>query len=222
MKLVYIFLMITFIFLSGCSGRAPQTSPEPQSTSTPETETTPAQTAENAASEEPATASQVILAYWEAMNSYDLERALSYYEEQYRGREEEEVKDDITRLKQFHVTLSVADVSEPAFIDEDKVRCEIILNTPIGDKNLVYLLERINGEWKIYLENDPEEFVEAEEFIIEFLAKYGESQRMDIIINAEQQRDIERGATELVLSELFKLGEIVELRPGTFSLPSQQ
>ena len=222
MKLVCIFVMIIFIALSGCSGQAPQTSPEPPSTATPETETTPGQTVENDDPEEPATASQVVLDYWEAMNSYDVERALSYYEEGYYEREEEEVKGDISRLRQFSITLSVTDVSEPVFIDEEKVRCEIILNTPIGDKNLVYLLERINGEWKIYFENDPEEFVEAEEFIIEFLAKYGESQRMDIIINAEQQQDVERGATELMLSELVKSGEIVELRPGIFSLASQQ
>ena len=217
MKLVCIFLMIISIVLSGCSGQAPQTSPEPPSTATPETETTPGQTVENDDPEEPATASQVVLDYWEAMNSYDVERALSYYEEGYYEREEGEVKGDISRLRQFGITLSVTDVSEPVFIDEEKVRCEIILNTPIGDKKLVYLLERINGEWKIYFENDPEEFVEAEEFIIEFLAKYGESQRMDIIINAEQQQDVERGATELMLSELVKSGEIVELRPGIFS-----
>jgi len=222
MKLVCIFLMIISIVLSGCSGQAPQTSPEPPSTATPETETTPGQAVENDDPEEPATASQVVLDYWEAMNNYDVERALSYYEEGYYEREEEEVKGDISRLRQFSITLSVTDVSEPVFIDEEKVRCEIILNTPIGDKNLVYLLERINGEWKIYFENDPEEFVEAEEFIIEFLAKYGESQRMDIIINAEQQQDVERGATELMLSELVKSGEIVELRPGIFSLASQQ
>ena len=156
------------------------------------------------------------------MNSYDLERALSYYEEQYREREEEEVKDDISKLRQFSVTLSVTNVSEPVLIDQDKARCEIILNTPIGDRNLIYLLERINGDWKIYFENYPEVFVEAEEFIIEFLGSYGESQRMDIIINAEQQQEVERGATEFMLSELVKSGGIVEVRPGVFSLPSQQ
>lgn len=219
MKLVYAFLMIIFIVLSGCSGRAPQTSPEPESTSPPATETTPSQPSDNNASEEPATVSQVILEYWEAMNNYDLERTLSYYEEQYREGEEEEVKDDITRLEQFNVTLSVADISEPVFIDEDKVRCEIILNTPIGDKNLIYLMERIDGDWKIYLETTPEEFVEADEFIIDFLTKYGESQRMGIIINAEQQQDIQRATTEYVLADLIELSEIVEVRPDVYSLP---
>ena len=84
MKLVCVLLMIISIVLSGCSGGASQISLEPPVTSPPETELTPAQTVDNDASEEPATASQVILKYWEAMNSYDLERALSYYEEQYR------------------------------------------------------------------------------------------------------------------------------------------
>ena len=77
MKLVFVFLMTALIVLSGCSGRAPQASTEPQPTSSPETETPPAQTVDSEPSEEPATASQVILEYWEAMNSYDLELALS-------------------------------------------------------------------------------------------------------------------------------------------------
>jgi hypothetical protein len=221
MKLIYIFLLVVVIVLSGCSGRAPQTSPEPESTFPPDTETTPVQPSDNNASEEPDTVSQVILKYWEAMNNYDLERALSYYEKQYREGEEEEVKGDITRLKQFSVTLTVADISEPVLIEEDKARCEIILSTPIGDRNLVYLLERIDGEWKIYLEAQPEEFLEAEQFITEFLAKYGESQRIDIIINAEQKQDIQRATTEYVIDDLIELGEIVELRLGFYSLPSE-
>ena len=219
-KFVCAFLVTLLIILSGCSGGATQTPPEPELTSPPETEMTE-QTSENDASEEPTTARQVILKYWEAMNSYDLELALSYYEERYRRLEEEEVKDDITRLKQFSVTLSVTDISEPAFIDEDKVRCEIILNTPIGDKYLIYLLERIDGGWKIYTETSSEKLKQAEEFIIGFLTKYGESQRMDIIINAEQQQNLESGATDIMLADLVQSGEVVELRQDVYSLPSE-
>lgn len=220
-KLVCVFIMILFITLSACSAQEPQVSPEPESNSSPSTETTPSRPSDSNASEEPATASQVILEYWEAMNSYNLERTLSYYEETYRQGEEEEAKNDINRLQQFSVTLSVTEISEPVFIDEDKVRCEVILNTPIGDKDLIYLLQKINGEWKIYLETTPDEFIEANEFIIDFLTKYGESQRMDIIINAEQQQDIQRATTEYVLEELIELGEIVKLRSGVYSLPRE-
>ena len=222
MKLVFVFLMTALIVLSGCSGRAPQASTEPQPTSSPETETPPPPTVDSEPSEEPATASQVILEYWEAMNSYDLELALSYYEEQYREHEEEEVKDDISRLRQFSVTLSVNSVSEPIYMSEDRVRYDIMLGTPVGERALTYLLQRINGEWKIYLEDNTDDFPEAEEFIIDFLTEYGESQRMDIIINAEQQIDIERPTAEYALDELIKSGEIIEVRPDVFSLPSQQ
>jgi hypothetical protein len=45
---------------------------------------------------------------------------------------------------------------------------------------------------------------------------------MDIIINAEQQIDIERPTAEYALDELIKSGEIIEVRPDVFSLPSQQ
>ena len=63
MKLVCASLMIILIVLSGCYRRAPQVSPEPQLTSPPESETMPAPTSDNDTSEQPATASQVILKY---------------------------------------------------------------------------------------------------------------------------------------------------------------
>jgi hypothetical protein len=221
MKLVCAFLIILFIALSGCSGQAPEASPEPQPKSPPESETTPSQTSDDDTSEEPDTSSQVILKYWEAMNSYNLGRALSYYEEQYREQEEEEVAGDIGMLKQFGVTLSVLEVSEPVYMSEDKVRHDIILETPIDERGLSYLLERIDGEWKIYLENNTEDFTEVKEFIIDFLTKYGESQRMDIMINAEQQIGMQRATTEYGLAELAESGEIIEPRPGVYSLPGE-
>jgi hypothetical protein len=221
MKLVCAFLIILFIVLSGCSGQAPETSPEPQPTSPSESEPTPLQTPDNDTSEEPDTSSQVILKYWEAMNSYNLGRALSYYEEQYREQEEEEVAGDIGNLKQFSVTLSVLEVSEPVYMSEDKVKHNIILETPIDERGLTYLLERIDGEWKIYLEDNTEDFTEVKEFIIDFLTKYGESQRMDIMINAEQQIGMQRATTEYGLAELAESGEIIEPRPGVYSLPGE-
>lgn len=221
MKLVCAFLIILFIVLSGCSGQAPETSPEPQPTSPSESEPTPLQTPDNDTSEEPDTSSQVILKYWEAMNSYNLGRALSYYEEQYREQEEEEVAGDIGNLKQFSVTLSVLEVSEPVYMSEDKVKHDIILETPIDERGLTYLLERIDGEWKIYLEDNTEDFTEVKEFIIDFLTKYGESQRMDIMINAEQQIGMQRATTEYGLAELAESGEIIEPRPGVYSLPGE-
>ena len=226
MKLVgfSILIIISLVFV-GCSKPETQHPTEPIPVTLPAEEPIPEETSKpeqnGSTSGDIDTVRQLIAEYWEAMNSYDVERTLSYYEEQYQELEEEEVKNDIGRLKQFSVTLTVADISEPVFIDEDKVRCEIILDTPIGDKNLVYFLERINGEWRIYLETSSGEFVEAEEFIIDFLTKYEESHRMDIIINAEQQQDIQRATTEYVLAELINSGEIVESSQGVYSLPGE-
>ena len=218
MKLVCaLLLVLTFLAFLGCSKPVPGSSPEP--TPIPPA---PAQALDNDTPEEPGTASEVILKYWEAMNSYDLERTLSYYEENYREQEEEEVAGDISRLRQFDVTLSVKEVSEPVFIFEDKVRHEAKLDTPIGDKNLIYELVIVNGVWKICLETTPEKFLEAQEFIIDFLAKYGTSQRMDLLINAEQQHGIERATADSALAELVKSGDIVELREGVYSLPGSQ
>ena len=106
-------------------------------------------------------------------------------------------------------------------MSEDRVRHDIILETPIDERHLTYLLERINEDWKIYLEDNTDDFLEVREFIIDFLAKYGESQAMDIIINAEQKIEMQRPTTEYVLVELTKSGKIFEIRPSVYSLPSE-
>ena len=217
-KLVCTLLIVVPLVLSGCSGQTLETPSVPEPTSPPETET---QTSSSSASEKQATASQVILNYWEAMNSYDLELALSYLEQEYREQEEEEVKGDINRLRQFSVTLSVTEILEPIYMSEDRVRHDMILETPIGDRHLTYFLVRVNGEWKIYLEDETDDFAEVREFIIEFLSEYGESQRMDIVINAEQQINMQRPTTEYALDELIELGEVVTLRPSVYSLPTE-
>ena len=220
MKPVCAFLVITLVILLGCSKPTTDSSPtvtEPA----PESDSNELPAPPSGSGEEPYTSEEIILKYWDAMNSYDLEQALSYYEENYREQETEEVTSDIGRLERFRVTLSVKEVSEPIFISGDIVRHDIVLGTPIGERNLTYLLERIAGEWKIYLEDDTEEWAAAKEFIIGFLTKYKESQRMDIIINAEQNEDIERAIIDITLSDLVKSGEIIELRQDVYSLPGE-
>jgi hypothetical protein len=187
----------------------------------PKSDSNESQASPSGSGEESYTSEEVILKYWDAMNSYDVEQALSYYEENYREQEIEEVTNDISRLKQFRVTLSVKEISQPILISEVMVRHDIVLGTPIGEQNLTYLLERIRGEWKIRSEDDTEEWAEAKEFVIGFLTKYKEAQRMDIIINADQKEDIERVIMDITLSDLVKSGEIIELRPGVYSLPGE-
>lgn len=219
-KVICAFLITTFVMLLGCSKPPTQASPG-MTESVPQSDSNELQASPSDSSEESYTSQEVILKYWDAMNSYDLEQTLSYYEENYREQEIEEVTSDISRLKQFGVTLSVKEISEPILISEGMVRHDIVLGTPIGDENLTYLLERIAGEWKILSEDETEEWAQAKEFIIGFLTKYKESQLMDIIINADQKEGIERVIMDITLSDLVKSGEIIEVRAGVYSLPGE-
>ena len=97
-------------------------------------------------------AQRVIYEYWAAFNRYDLEEALSYYEESYREPEREGVRKEINLLRTFGITLEVVAVSEPSLISEGKVELSMELNTPIGPKYNKYQLVDIDGEWKIHKE----------------------------------------------------------------------
>ena len=163
MKLISIFLliMISLANLLGCSQPAeestpvPRVVPEPALEPTPEPEPIPepeptqAPTTGNSTPGNFEAARQVVYEYWAAFNSYDAERALSYYEEQYREQQREDVENKISMVKRFHVTLTVEEVSEPVLISEGKVKIEIKLGTPIGPKYSKYQLIEVEGEWKI-------------------------------------------------------------------------
>ena len=214
MKLAGALLVVILVVLTGCAGQAPEAPPEPKAAS-------PSQS-EPAAPEYPDTSAQVVLSYWDAMNSYDLELALSYYEEQYAEQEREWVADDIGNLNRYSVTLSVLEVSEPLYMSpdiQDKVRHDIVLKTPIDERELSYLLVKVDGDWKIYFEGMTHSFPDVREFIIDLLTKYGELQRVEVMINAEQEIGESRSVTDYVLTELIESGEIIESSSGVYSLP---
>ncbi|MFC2024349.1 hypothetical protein ACFLTJ_02090 [Chloroflexota bacterium] len=220
-KLPYMLISIAlFLVLLGCSipqsTIALQNSP-PEVEPIPEEESKPSQMLENDTPEKPLTSREVISKLWEAMNSYDLERALSYYTVDYQDLEREEVEEDISRLKQFSITLSLKEISEPIIIAKGKVRHEVVLTTPIGERNLIYELLNIDGEWKIYMETMPEKLMIAQEFITDFLENHGESQEIDLMINSEAQ-GIEPAVLLRALSDLVNSGAIVESEQGLYSL----
>ena len=102
---------------------------------------------------------QVILDYWEAMNDFDAEKALSYLEPAYREQERQEVEDDIAQmapLKWLNFRLTITEASEPVYIEDNKVEVQATLDTPIDQRYLLYHLVLLDGEWKISREtNDP-------------------------------------------------------------------
>lgn len=102
---------------------------------------------------------QVILDYWEAMNDFDAEKALSYLEPAYREQERQEVEDDITQmapLKWLNFRLTITEASEPVYIEDNKVEVQATLDTPIGPNYMLYHLVLLDSKWKITKEGmDP-------------------------------------------------------------------
>ena len=102
---------------------------------------------------------KVILDYWEAMNDFDAEKALSYYEPAYREQERKNVETDIAQmapLKFMNFKLTISQASEPVYIEDNRVEVRVTLNTPIDQRYLLYNLVLLNGKWKIIRETtDP-------------------------------------------------------------------
>lgn len=96
-------------------------------------------------------ARQVVSAYWEAFNNYDVEGALAYLEESYQQEERESTASEIGQMQSFGVKLGVEEETEPTLNPEGKVEIKIKLTTPVGAKHNTYYLAKINDEWKICL-----------------------------------------------------------------------
>jgi hypothetical protein len=61
----------------------------------------------------------VILDYWEAMNDFDAEKALSYYEPAYAEQQRENVEADIAQmapLQFMNFRLTITEASEPLYL----------------------------------------------------------------------------------------------------------
>ena len=57
---------------------------------------------------------QIVKEYWDALNDYDVDRALPMLEPGYRAQEEEPIRQDISRMRMFRVKLGVSEETPPA------------------------------------------------------------------------------------------------------------
>jgi hypothetical protein len=96
-------------------------------------------------------ARQVMFAYWEAFNNYNVEGVLACLEESWRQEREESLTSEIGQMKAFGVKLGVEEEAEPVITPEGTIGIKIKLTTPMGTKHYTYHLTKINDEWKIYL-----------------------------------------------------------------------
>ena len=91
----------------------------------------------------------IVVAYWEAFNDWDADRALLMLEPGYRATEEEFIRHDIGRLEQFGVRLDVSEETPPTLSDDGDYETYVTMVTPIDTLRLRMVFRRIDGEWWI-------------------------------------------------------------------------
>lgn len=88
-------------------------------------------------------------AYWEAINAYELEKALAFLEESYRLQEEEELTENIELMKTFAIKLTVTEASPPQAVDDETREMHWTVKNPLNVLLIHMIFQQIEGEWKI-------------------------------------------------------------------------
>jgi len=130
--------------------------PTPEATGEPNGEETTPPDAING--EDIEAARQVVLAYFEALNNYDLEAALACMEESWGQGKETSLTGEISQMKSWGVTLIVEEEAEPAINADETIEIKVKI-TPsklAGPRHAVYQLMEIEEEWKICYSEDVE------------------------------------------------------------------
>ncbi len=166
MKLTLACLLILALVAGAACTQAPGAPPETdlppangEKAEAPLTSTTPPDTAEDEEAPPPATvteedieaARQVVFAYLDALNSYDLEGVLACMEESWGQEREASLTSEIGQMETFGVTLGVEEEAEPAINADETIEIKIKLDVPMPmpDRHVTYQLMKIDGEWKI-------------------------------------------------------------------------
>lgn len=136
---------------------APPSEPPPPATTEEDEEAPPS----DAITEEDVEAArQVVFAYREACNNYDVEGALAFLEESLRADKEDDIRSDISQMETFGIKLGVEEEAEPTVTADGKVEIYIKLDVPVfgqKDRHAIYQLMEIEGEWKICFAESVEE-----------------------------------------------------------------
>lgn len=88
-------------------------------------------------------------AYWDALNAYDVEKTVSYLEDNYRQAHSSEVEKGIRKMKVFRVKLGLTEESAPRITGTDLAEMYMILKEPLGTRRILMEFVRTQGEWKI-------------------------------------------------------------------------
>ena len=94
--------------------------------------------------------------YWEALNDYDVDRALPMLEESYRAGEEELIRKDIGRMKLFRVKLGVSVEAPPTLNSDGDYETYLSIVTPVDTRRVMMRFRRIGEQWRIVFSGEVE------------------------------------------------------------------
>ena len=92
---------------------------------------------------------RIITRYWEALNDYDVDHAITMLEPAYRAAEEELIRKDIGRMKLFRVKLGVSEESPPTLNAEGDYETYLSVKTPVDTRRVLMVFRQIDGVWWI-------------------------------------------------------------------------
>ena len=110
----------------------------------------------NNSGEDVAAIRAMVKEYWEALNDYDVDRALPMLEESYRAAEEELIRKDNGRMKLFRVKLGVSEETPPTLKDNGDYETRLKVETPIDTRKVLMVFRQIGGDWWIIYSNEVE------------------------------------------------------------------
>ena len=99
---------------------------------------------------------QIVKEYWDALNDYDVDRALPMLEPGYRAQEEEPIRQDIGRMRMFRVKLGVSEETPPALNKNGDYETYLNLETPTDTRRVLMIFRRIDGQWQITYSDEVE------------------------------------------------------------------
>lgn len=128
------------------TGASPAATAEPATPAPPPASPTPES---NGASDEVAAIRKIVKEYWEALNEYDVDRAILMLEPGYRSQEEQLIRRDIGRMKLFRVRLQVSEETPPTLNGNGDYETYLTLKTPVDTRRAKMIFSRIDGQWWI-------------------------------------------------------------------------
>ena len=99
---------------------------------------------------------QIVKEYWEALNDYDVDRAIAMLEEKYREAEEDLIRKDIGRMKLFRVKLGMSEEIPPTLNDEGDYETYLAAKTPVDTRRVLMVFRQIDGRWWIVFSDEVE------------------------------------------------------------------